>query len=415
MAKRSDVANTVASAGAGKTRASRQPSSASPDVSGAVVPTLSQALPHGLLPRLPQMQAAQRQALAVQIGSAAGNHELQRLVLAGLSPSPTTTAPTQTSGLSSDSGLIQRDLLDAVGDLLDIRENEAELDEWEDYQDSVEELREFSSNSHSAENFQSSTRLGLFDATYLPMMGMLLIDLRCQFNFVDGSAAEFPSAAPEALTWADDAKDAWKARFLSTVSAAWTAGDFIFHSQKDWWESLVAQVLVNVYESESNPHFVLSITKIPPGEFRGSSVTSPVVLPFWGATGPGTGDFDSEDLETVAKSGGMQTPAVHEAGHMLGLDDEYLASGPEPPSHSDLVESEFGQGVAKGSDGRIMSGGDDIQPEHGVTFLEALKEATGMEEWSFAPVAVPRPIPNNPRAFEGMGDFPAPSGDTRMA
>ncbi|MCU0521907.1 MAG: hypothetical protein MUF84_14605 [Anaerolineae bacterium] len=408
MARGSSVAGSEAADRASQTRTAHRTTQVTPDVSGSVVPGLGKAPLDGALLRAPGIQPAQRQALAAQIGGVQGNRGLQRLVLAGQTGQASVPAP--------GSSLIQRDVLDAIGDALDIRQDEAALDEWEDYQEATEDLRDFRSEIHTAENFQSTTRIGMFDAAYFPSLGTLMIEVRCQFNFVDGSAAEFPSAAPEDLTWTDDAaKDAWKARFLATVSTAWTFGNFAFYCQKPWWESLVANVLVDVHEAEADPHFVLTITKIPSGEFRGSSVTSPVVLPVWGATGPGTADFDSEDLETVAKPGGMQTPAIHETGHMLGLDDEYIASGPEPPSHSDMVESEFGQGVAKGTDGRVMSGGDDIQPEHGITFLAALKEATGMEEWSATMCAVPRPIPTNPRAAEGMGDFPVPSGDTRLA
>jgi hypothetical protein len=350
-------------------------------------------------PGLSHLQGAQQQAVAQQLGTVQGNQHLQRVVAS--------------DGPSSD--LIQRDLLDTLGDVFNLRENEAELDEWEDYQDAMQELAAFRSTSHVAENFQSTTRLGLFDAIYQPSSGTLRIVVRCKFNFVNGSAAEFPRASAADLTWADeDAKNAWKVNFLSTVNSAWS-GNHIFYCTKDWWESLRATVVVNAVDSEVEPHFVLSITKIPPGEFRGSSVTSPTVVPFLGPLGPGTGDFDSEDLTTIAKPGGRQTAAIHEMGHILGVDDEYVGSGPGAPSHSPMVQSEFGTGVAKGTDGRVMSGGNDIQPEHGVTFLAALREATDMTEWTMTMCPVPRPIPTNPRATEGMGDFPVPSGDTRVA
>jgi len=295
----------------------------------------------------------------------------------------------------------------AVGDALNIRDNEAALDEWEDYQEAMEELREFRSSNHTAENFQSSTRLGMFDAIYNPTTGTLNIVCKCKFNFLPGSPTEFPSADPAALTWTDQKEmNDWKSRFISTVSSKWSSGNHIFYCQKPWWESLVARVAVEIREVESDEHFALNIAKIPKGEFRQSSVTSPVVLPLVGAVTGGTGDFDSEDLEQVSKPGGMQTPAVHEAGHMLGLDDEY---GTGTPSHSDLVESEFGHGVARGSDGRIMSGGDDIQPEHGITFLEALKEATGIDDWTATMCPIPRQIPTNPNPSGGVGDYPQPN------
>lgn len=301
------------------------------------------------------------------------------------------------------------DAWNAVGDALGMRDNEAALDEWEDYQASREEMMEFLANApHIAENFQSTTRLGMFDAIY--NLSTLQIVCKCKFNFVSGNATEFPNATPEQLTWTDKAEmDAWKARFISTVSNTWSSGNHVFYCQKPWWESLIARVSVDIQEADSGEHFALTIAKIPRGGFRTSSVTSPTVLPIIGQVTSGTGDFDSEDLDTVSKAGGMQTPAVHEAGHMLGLDDEY---GTGTPSHSDLVESEFGHGVARGDDGRIMSGGNDIQPEHGVTFLEALKDATGISEWTATMCPVPRPIPANPNAPDVPGDFPIPNSDT---
>jgi Domain of unknown function (DUF4157) len=301
------------------------------------------------------------------------------------------------------------DAWNAVGDAFNMRDNEAALDEWEDYQASRAEMMEFLGNTpHVAENFQSTTRLGMFNAIY--NLSTLQIVCKCKFNFVSGNATEFPSATPEQLTWTDQAEmDAWKARFISKVSSTWSSGNHVFYCQKPWWESLIAKVNVDIQEADSGEHFALTIAKIPTGEFRTSSVTSPTVVPIIGQTTSGTGDFDSEDLETVSKPGGMQTPAVHEAGHMLGLDDEY---GTGTPSHSDLVESEFGHGVARGADGRIMSGGNDIQPEHGVTFLEALKEATDISEWTATMCPVPRTIPANPNAPDVLGDFPIPNSDT---
>ncbi|WP_446375174.1 eCIS core domain-containing protein [Coleofasciculus sp. E2-BRE-01] len=300
----------------------------------------------------------------------------------------------------------------AIGDALDIRDNEAALDLWEDYQDAVQERKDFTGQKHTAQNFQSTTRLGLFDVIYNPATGELKIVCKCKFNFINGSATEFPSASPEDLSWETDkgAKKTWKQNFLSACSNAWS-GNHTFYCQKDWWESLQASVTVDFKEVSKDEHFALDIKKIPTREFSRSGVYRPTPRPF-GLPGynPGRGEFDSEDLTEVNKPGGRQSAAVHEAGHMLGLDDEY---GTGTPSHSDLVESEFGHGVARGSDGRIMSGGMDIQPEHGVTFLEALKKATDMSEWSTTQKE-PKPIPPNP-SLMNMGDFPEPNSDTKFA
>jgi Zn-dependent peptidase ImmA (M78 family) len=352
-----------------------------------------------------QVQQSIKAKLTISSPKDAAEQEADAVAHRVLGGEKVTVGQTTTADIHGDWA---SDAWNGLGDAFDMRDNEAALDEWEDYQASTAEMLKFVSNTHRAENFQSTTRLGMFDAIYNPS-GTLQIVCKCKFNFVSGNATEFPNATPEQLAWTDQAEmDAWKAKFISTVSSTWSSGNHIFYCQKPWWESLIAKVSVDIQEADSGEHFALSIAKIPKGEFRTSSVSSPTVLPIIGQTTGGTGDFDSEDLETVSKPGGMQTPAVHEAGHMLGLDDEY---GTGTPSHSDLVESEFGHGVARGSDGRIMSGGNDIQPEHGVTFLEALKEATGISQWTATMCPVPRPVPANPNASP-PGDYPLPKSDT---
>ena len=62
-------------------------------------------------------------------------------------------------------------------------------------------------------------------------------------------------------------------------------------------------------------HWEIVVTKIAPGTFRASHVDGA-----WGNV-----SLDSEDLTPLNKGGPRsQRTAVHEFGHMLGLDDEYL-------------------------------------------------------------------------------------------
>jgi hypothetical protein len=321
----------------------------------------------------------QQAVLALQKG--AGNALVSRLLA---------TAPREAT--------IQRGLWEGIKDVFDARENE-------EYLDAMEDLAAFKGKTHKAKNFQSTTKLGMFDAEYDPNSSELKIICKCKFNFVNGSATEFPSAKAEDLTWADEnAKTDWKRRFLTQCSNTWS-GSHTFYCQKDWWEALTAKVKVDFVAVDSGEHFAVTITKIPPGGFRQSSVTAPET--HWYGDTPGSGDFDSEDLTKVKKPGGEQVGAVHEAGHMLGLDDEY---GTGTPSHSGLVDEAFGHKVARGSDGRIMSGGMNIQPEHGVTFLAALKEATSVE-WGQA-AKPPKPVPASAAGAPGTTPAPAP-GVTR--
>ena len=71
--------------------------------------------------------------------------------------------------------------------------------------------------------------------------------------------------------------------------------------------------------------------------------------------------------------------------------------------HEKLVKAEFGHGVPLHDDGRLMSEGDLIVPEYGVTFLEALRVITAMNEWRYdakppAPVLWSRWMSRCPRS-----------------
>lgn len=81
-----------------------------------------------------------------------------------------------------------------------------------------------------------------------------------------------------------------------------------------------------------------------------------------------------------------QSAATHEIGHLFGLGDEYLENAnPKyakglPTEHSKLAKERAGVDVAHGpNDGSIMNQGNEIRPEHGVTFLGALEEVTQMK------------------------------------
>jgi hypothetical protein len=93
---------------------------------------------------------------------------------------------------------------------------------------------------------------------------------------------------------------------------------------------------------------------------------------------------------------------------MLGLGDEYPVKKKKAKSaaHDVLVRTEFGHGVPRKRDGRVMSNGEDIEPEHGVTFMEALRVVTKMKEWSFD-AKPPLPVPSEPMD----GPLPRPKQD----
>ena len=280
---------------------------------------------------------------------------------------------------------IQRDFL-GLGDFLNLRENEAELDTWEDYQSSIEEKTEFLNNIHSSESFYPSTGGGRFKAYYLPQQNRLLIKVTCNFNFVNGSSTQYPDAALEAITWTDDEKMSWKTRFLQIVSQQWTSANFRFHCQRNWWEDLTARVDVSFEEDPVDAFYDMEVMKIPVGSSRTSQTTNR-------PHGRGLAELDSNDLEMTTKPGGEQIPAVHESGHILGLGDEY---GTGTPRHSASAVSQLGvPQITRGADDRIMSGGMRMGREHGVTFLEALKSITNIQEWNDT-INFPAPIPRDP-------------------
>jgi len=97
----------------------------------------------------------------------------------------------------------------------------------------------------------------------------------------------------------------------------------------------------------------------------------------------------------------MQDTTAHEFGHMIGLGDEYAATGAGPTAtHYDLVKKAFGAAyadqVAKRGDtdyASIMEGGNDVRIQHYVTIWAGLVDATkaaalpdpkfGFDDWKF--------------------------------
>lgn len=101
---------------------------------------------------------------------------------------------------------------------------------------------------------------------------------------------------------------------------------------------------------------------------------------------------NGEGLTLVVGGGAQQVVAAHEAGHMFGLDDEYDTQfgATRPAAGAPVDDTNLGtsQGlpgpVAENTDS-IMSLGAAVKPQHYMTFLEALKDVTGMTEWAFGP------------------------------
>ncbi len=240
------------------------------------------------------------------------------------------------------------------------------------------ELLSFVAGPHAIANYQPSTGYGLFDAEYDGARQELVVTVRCAFRFTAGNSEDFPAADPGALTWDDDSKSEWRKGFIDLIGARWS-GTHAFRCTGAGLESLRAAVRVQVVEADRDWHFRLDVKRIPKGQWTGSSVT----------THPGSkletnhADLDSEDMTPTPKGGSEgQLGAVHEFGHMIGLGDEY-GSGTKI-AHRALVKDALGTEISKGTSDDVMSCANRVGKQHDVTFLEALKKATGVDEWIFA-------------------------------
>lgn len=267
------------------------------------------------------------------------------------------------------------------------------------YDQAIAEKEHFTAWTWEAVSHRPSTGLGNFDALYEPKAGTLTVTVKCDFRFEDGKESDFEDTdeGKAGAHWDDKAKKAWKAEFLRRVSAFWS-DRFVFHCTRDWWEDLQATVKVRFVETpKKDAHYVVHVKKVPELEDRRSKVRAPKTH-----GKRGSAFLDSEDL--IQNDG--QTPIYHEAGHMLGLGDEYPKKTDKPVAHEKLVQAEFKHGVVRKRDNRLMSDGNEVRPEYGVTFLEALRAATGIQEWRYDakppapvlsdPVDGPMPKPVNP-------------------
>jgi hypothetical protein len=241
------------------------------------------------------------------------------------------------------------------------------------------ELQDFKKQWFSGEvDLSEMTGSGAaFGAAYFPMFETLWIQVLVRFDFQPGYRLKpvLQGDRPATLErmpekWEASEKDAWKQNYLKLVSEKWS-GKHIFYCQRDWWEDLRAEVKVNFQEQTEPTMLTTYEVKV-----EKSGAEANVWGRFVHLTSGGT-EVDQEG----------RSEAAHEAGHMLGLGDEYWSKehAGEEASHSSLVEQEFSHKVIRGEAGKNLmseSPSGAILPQHGVTFLQALKQVTKMDEWS---------------------------------
>ena len=130
----------------------------------------------------------------------------------------------------------------------------------------------------------------------------VVIFMKLQFFFKNDSGHIWSKAEKSQFmkNWETAVKNVWGGRTLKTLSKGKKVTlNFEFKIQEAGW----------MYD-----HWEITVVKIKSGSFKTSYVT------------PSTNKvrLDSEDLNPVNKgASSTQRGAVHEFGHMLGLDDEY--------------------------------------------------------------------------------------------
>ena len=236
----------------------------------------------------------------------------------------------------------------------------------------------FNAQEHLVENY-AFLGWGNFDLHYTPSANKVNVEIRLGFNFIDSPVPTGGVAGD--YTWSDESKLEWKTDFVSSVEETWSDQHTLQcdysdpnHKSKPTWSDLTPSVTIDIVEDSGDPHFDVNVKKIPEGEFERSSISRPPRDASGEPTSAGLATLDSEDMQAVTKrtspSGTTQRGAVHEFGHMIGLQDEYTGSASN-------VGKPTRQGTTKGmaDNASIMSGGEVVEEAHYASVVAALNTA----------------------------------------
>lgn len=256
-----------------------------------------------------------------------------------------------------------------------------------------QQLQTFLTTEHVAQN-QALGGFGNFDLTYTPRSRLAQVVVRVAFEFVSGPVSDRLSALlrggdPAEFIWSPEDRTAFRRSFIAQVHDVWSGRHPMRCTRLDStlnhppiWADLVANADVHIVPVDTNPHFTVRVQRIPPEEFRTSSVRAPGRDAAGAPTGPGLVELDSNDVTGVHKrgtsAGTTQRAGVHEFGHMIGLQDEYAGRGRRAGSTTR-------QGSTVGGDqDRIMAGGEVVQQAHYTSIKQALNAATAPIPFDFA-------------------------------
>jgi hypothetical protein len=144
----------------------------------------------------------------------------------------------------------------------------------------------------------------------------LIVFMKLQFFFEDGEGGKWTASEKTSFInkWRIAIQTKWGNRLIKTLKSGKTVGiDFRFKTQIGGWML---------------DHWEITVEKV--SKFAVSSV-NPIT---------GNVSLDSQDLKLTRKSGNQrQRGAVHEFGHMLGLDDEYHKTSKHHKDYKSVMNS----------------------------------------------------------------------------
>lgn len=215
--------------------------------------------------------------------------------------------------------------------------------------------------------FDVSPRLGLApnDAYDLALFkelgsntrGVLVVTMVVQLQFQDGRGTK-PGDEGRPLVWTKPDRQQYAADFKRVVTKVWERKHRLVTSSTVSQIKSVAvrfdvQTIIDSFDTSD--HWEATVTKVD--DFSGSHVKMFV----------GNVQLDSLDVIAVSKgapSGATQTPCAHEAGHMLGIRDEYVDSKGQPEDNPHFTAD----------NDSIMHEGDDVRERHYANFADWLNQ-----------------------------------------